>query len=301
MTGTILVLGASGRFGHNIVSQFDAAGWTVRRFDRARDDLDRAAEGADLIAMGWNPPYHRWAAEMPGLHAQVRRVALRHDCTVLLPGNVYVYGDHSGPVWDETTPHAATNPLGRLRIEMEAAYRDEGVRTILLRAGDYLDIAASGNWFDTILARRIDRGVFYYPDAVDVPHAWAFLPDLARAFVDLAERRDSLPRFADIPFAGYTLTGQEMLAALSRVTGRPLRLRPMPWWQLRLAQIVMPSIKGMFEMRYLWSLPQRLDGTRFNALLPAFEATPLDTALARAIAPLCHSAGDSRMSAQTAR
>lgn len=301
MTGTILVLGRSGRFGANIAKTFEAAGWQVRGFDRGRDDLDRAAQGADVIAMGWNPPYHRWAAELPGLHAQVRRAALHHDCTVILPGNVYVYGEKSGPVWDESTPHRATNPLGRLRIEMEAAYRAEGVRTILLRAGDFLDTAASGNWFDAIMAKRIARGVLRYPGAVDAPHAWAFLPDMARAFLALAEKRGALPRFADIPFPGYTLTGQEMADALTRVTGRPVRLRPVPWGLLRLARPFMPFIGGMIEMRYLWSLPQRLDGTRLGALLPEFRPTPLDDALAQAIAPLCQSAPGTRMSAQTAR
>lgn len=301
MTGTLLLLGANGRFGTNIAQAFKRAGWQVRGFDRARDDLDRAAATADVIAMGWNPPYHRWAAEMADQHARVRRVALRHDCTVILPGNVYVYGDQSGPVWDQDTPHRATNPLGRLRIEMEAAYRDEGVRTILLRAGDYIDTAASGNLFDKVMAHRIGRGVFFYPDRADIPHAWGFLPDFARACLALTEARDTLPRFADIPFPGYTLTGQDMAAALARVTGRAIRLRPLPWWQLRLAQVVMPSIKGNFEMRYLWSLPQRLDGTLLDTLLPGFQHTPLDDALAQAIAPLHQSGVATRMSAQTAR
>ncbi len=286
MTKTILVLGGSGRFGRNIAETFAAAGWQVRGFNRGRDDLDRAAEGADVIAMGWNPPYHRWADELAAQHAQVRRVALRHDCTVLLPGNVYIYGDQSGPVWTESTPHTATNPMGRLRIEMEAAYRDEGVRTILLRAGDYLDTVPSGNWFDQILAKRIGRGIFLYPGAMDVPHAWAFLPDVARGFLALTEARETLPRFADIPFPGYTLSAQQMTEALAQVTGRPVRLKPVAWWQLRLAQPFMPFIKGMFEMRYLWSLPQQLDGARFAALVPGFRHTPLNEALAQAIAPL---------------
>lgn len=286
MPGTILVLGASGRFGRNISDVFAAAGWTVRGFDRAKDNLDSAAAGADVIAMGWNPPYNRWAAEMPALHAQVRRAALRHGATVLLPGNVYVFGDGSGPVWDETTPHAATNPLGRLRAEMEAAYRNEGVRTILLRAGDFLDTEASGNWFDAMMAKPVAKGVLRYPGPTDVPHAWAYLPDVARAFLDLAEQRDSLPVYADIPFPGYTLTGQEMATALGRATGRKMRLRPVPWWMLRLARPFMPFVGGMFEMRYLWSLPHRMDGRRFDALLPDFVPTPLDIALAAAIAPL---------------
>ncbi len=34
MTGTVLILGATGRFGRNTGDAFRAAGWTVRAFDR---------------------------------------------------------------------------------------------------------------------------------------------------------------------------------------------------------------------------------------------------------------------------
>ncbi|WP_232796359.1 Rossmann-fold NAD(P)-binding domain-containing protein [Roseovarius salinarum] len=286
MRKTVLILGASGRFGRNIATPFEAAGWLVRGFRRGTDDLDAAAQGADVIANGWNPPYHRWAAELPGLHAQVRRAALRHECTVLLPGNVYVFGRDAGVVWRADTPHRATNRLGRLRIELEAAYRDEGVRTILLRGGDFLDTEASGQVFDRLMAHRIARGVLHYPGRLDVPHAWAYLPDFARAFQLLAEARDGLPRFADIPFPGHTLTGAEVVATLERVTGRPLRVRPVPWWLLRLVQPAMPVLSGTREMRYLWDIPHRLDGARFSELLPDFRATSAEEALAAAAAPL---------------
>ncbi|GAB4387237.1 hypothetical protein [Albidovulum sp.] len=58
----------------------------------------------------------------------------------------------------------------------------------------------------------------------------------ARAAVGLAAIRDRLARFEDVPFPGYTLTGAEIAAILSRVCGRTIGIRPFPWWQLRLAR-----------------------------------------------------------------
>ncbi len=46
----------------------------------------------------------------------------------------------------------------------------------------------------------------------------------------------------------------------------------------------MPMLTGVFEMRYLWSLPQRLDGARLAELAPGFEPTPVEQALATALA-----------------
>lgn len=286
MEKTVLILGASGRFGRNSAQAFAKAGWTVRTFDRSRDNLDRASAGVQVIVAGWNPPYHLWAEQVPTLHAQVRRVALQNDATVILPGNVYVYGPQAARHWDAQTPRLAKNPLGRIRIEMERAYRRDGVRTILLRAGDYLDTEASGNWFDKILAPGLKKGVFTYPGRPDVMHAWAFLPDVARAAVALAEKRDALDRFADIPFEGYSLTGDQMVEALGKALQREVRLKPMAWWPLRLVQPVMPMVKGLFEMRYLWNTPHQLEPALFDQLLPGFEQTPLLSALQQATAHL---------------
>lgn len=284
MTGTALILGATGRFGRNATEAFGAAGWHVRVFDRGRDDLERAARGADVIVSAWNPPYPEWRRLVPGLHRRVIEAARRSGATVILPGNVYVFGPDVPAPWSEMSPHRAFNPLGRVRIELEEAYRASGVRTIALRAGDFLDSAPSGNWFDRIMVAKLDKGILVWPGEPDIPRAWAFLPDLCRAAVELAGIRAELPRFCDVPFPGYTLTGDEIAQHLGHLTGRPVRLRRMSWLPFRLARPFWPMGRCLLEMRYLWNTPHRLDGARFSALCPGFHATPPAEALSAAIA-----------------
>jgi len=285
MTHTALILGARGRFGRHAATAFAEAGWQVRTFTRG-SDLIAAAQGTAVIVNAWNPPYPQWREQVPGLTAQVIAAARATGARVILPGNVYVFGDRMPPVLSSDTPHAATNPLGRIRADMEAAYREAGVPTLILRCGDFLDTAASGNWFDKVLAARVRKGVFVYPGPRDLPHAWAFLPDAARAAVDLAALGDRLPRFADIPFPGRGPTGTELQAAAEAALGRPLRAGTFPWWALRLAAPVWPMGRGLVEMRHLWTRPHRLDDRPLAALLPDFCATPLPEALRAALAPL---------------
>lgn len=285
MTQTVLILGASGRFGRNAATAFRQAGWTVVAFDRMRDDLQGAARRADVIVNAWNPPYPDWARQVPGLHAQVIEAAKAAGATVIVPGNVYVFGAETPAPWGPDTPHRATNPLGRIRIEMEAAYRASGVRTIILRAGDFLDTEASGNRFDQIMIKPLARGRFTYPGNPDIAHAWAFLPDLTRAAVALAERRKALQQFCDVTFPGYTATGRDIAQALTQVTGRQVTLKQMSWLPLHLARPFWPMAGCLLEMRYLWNTPHRLDGAVFDALLPEFRQTPLIQAVAQAIPP----------------
>lgn len=291
MQKSVLILGASGRFGRHAKSAFEARGWRTRIFVRGEDSLDEAAKNVNVIVNGWNPPYPQWAKSVPSLHAQVRRVARDNAATVILPGNVYVFGAEAGRPWSETTPHNATTALGRIRADMEAAYKQDGVRTIVLRAGDFLDTEASGNWFDQVLAKSIKSGRFVYPGDPDATHAWAYLPDLCRAAVDLAERRFELPLFADIPFGGFTLTGREMAEMLAWETGAGVELRAFPWWRLSLARPFWPMAKHLIEMRYLWDTPHQLDNAAFRRILPGFAPTPAPQALRAAIAPLMGDVG----------
>lgn len=221
MSDTVLILGATGRFGRHAAEAFWNAGWRVRLFDRANDSLATAAAGANVIVNGWNPDYPNWSRDIPRLTAEVIEAAKMTGATVLLPGNVYCYGPGSGPVLGLETPMRAQNPLGRIRIEMEAAYRASGVPTILLRAGDFIDTAASGNWFDKIIAAKAARGRFVAPGDADAAHSWAYLPDLARATVALAKKRDTLAVFEEVLYDGYTLSINQLAELAGSALGHP--------------------------------------------------------------------------------
>ena len=281
---TALILGANGRFGRHAAKAFENAGWTVRRFNRATDDLTDAAMGAAVVVNGWNPPdYGHWAEQLPGQTDAVITAAKRAGATIMLAGNVYVYGSEAPATLGVGTPYAATNPLGRLRIDMEARYRASGVQTIVLRAGDFIDTEASGNWLDKVIAAKVYKGRLAYPGRTDVPHAWAYLPDMARALVALAEMRNELAVFEDVPFPGYTLTGEQLGQAIGRALDTPISAKRMSWLPIQLVRPFWPLAKFLLEMRYLWDKPHSLSSNRFDVLLPDFVATPADRALATAL------------------
>lgn len=283
MKPIVLILGPTGRLGRNAALAFEQDGWDVRRFNRKTDSLWDAAWGASVIVNGWNPPYTEWATDVPKFTAEVIEVAKASGATVMIPGNVYVYGPEAPDTFHADTPHAATNPLGRIRIEMEAAYRAAGVRSVIVRAGDYIDTEASGNWFDMIMTNHLSKGWLTYPGPLDTPHAFNFLPDVAETMVALANKRHELDVFEDIAAPGYTLTGNEMADALSRVTGRTVQAHTMRWLPIQIASPLWPMGRKLLEMRYLWSKPHRLPFNRLAAMCPDVVVTPLEEALARAI------------------
>ena len=280
-----LVLGPTGRFGRHMVQALTAAGWQVTGFDRTRDDLIGAARGQNLIVNGWNPPYPRWQAELPGQIAQIIAAARTHGATILQPGNVYVYGAGAPALFGPGTPHAASNPLGRLRIRIEHDLKASGLPVIVLRGGDFIDTRPGGNWFERVIVPGVAKGRFtWLGQRMDADHAWAFLPDFARAAVELVQAADGQGGYREVLFPGFTLTGEDLARALEAASGQSLARRHFPWAPVRLAAPFWPMGRHILEMRYLWDKPHRLDGDAFRAQFPDFRPVPVSEAMRQAIA-----------------
>ena len=250
--------------------------------------LTAAGQGVDLIINALNPDYTRWATLLPPITAAVIALALATGATLMMAGSVYNFGRQMPPLLNETTPFVANHPKAAQRIALEAALARaaalHGVRSIVIRAGDFLGDA--GTWLDLAMATGLAKGRFTQMGPADLPHAWAWLPDLAQVFVAVAGRRADLAPHTVLHHAGLTLTGAELQAAVEAALGRPLQRRAFPWWTLRLAAPVVPMFRALLEMRHLWQRPHRLDDSRLRALLGTLPATPLPAVVAQALAAL---------------
>jgi nucleoside-diphosphate-sugar epimerase len=275
MSETVLILGASGLFGSHAAAAFETAGWTVRRFRRGTD-MQEAAMGAALIVNALNPPrYHNWAKLIPEITAQVIAAAKASGATVLVAGNVYVYGCAPGP-WGPATPHLAQTRKGRIRARMEAAYAlaaQDGVRTIILRGGDFLAPKDPRAILNMITLKPLGKGHITAFGAPNAARAFAYLPDMARVAVGLATIRHRLPAFADIPLPGLTFSIADLATEITAQTGRPLRIRPFNWLQIRLLAPFWELARELLEMRYLYSLPHSLSPEPLSRILPDFVPT----------------------------
>lgn len=305
---TVLILGAAGRLGQCLCEAFVAAGWQVLAQARkplpqalaARvqplrcDALDRAAllqggQGASVVINALNPPYAQWQDLALPLADAAQATAQALGALLMLPGNVYNFGRELPAVLRPDTPEAANTSKAAIRIAIEtrmAAAAAQGLDSLVLRAGDFFGGAGRGSWFDLVLLGRLRRRRVVHPGALDQLHAWAYLPDLAAAFVRLAAQREQLRGHQRLHFAGHALTGAELHAALEAACGQALKKAAMPWWLVALAAPLLPSWRALLEMRYLWQRPHRLDDAALRARIGAVPHTPLDQALACSLASL---------------
>lgn len=305
---TIAILGARGRLGHAVARAALEAGHrvvAVTRDGRLPDGLSgaearkadalvaaeliEATRGVDVVFNALNPLYPDWAKMCPKLADNVVAAAKANGAFHLFAGNVYNYGREIPEIAGPETPVRGSTRKGAIRIAMErrfeAAAANEGVATTTLRAGDFYG-GGAGNWFDLVIAANLDKGRFIWPGRTDIPHAFAYLPDVARAFVALAERHRDLPGFNVFTFEGHTMTGEEMQSYAEAAVGRTLKRGSLPWLAIRAAGLVVPMWREIAEMAYLWFAPHALDGTKLEALTGPLPVTSKPQAVAEAIAEL---------------
>jgi nucleoside-diphosphate-sugar epimerase len=302
-----LVLGATGGIGGETASALARRGWRIRALVRdpkeaqARggqdwdwlrgDALDAAAvagaaRGAEMIVHAVNPPgYRNWGKLVWPMIDNSIGAARASGARILLPGTIYNYGPDAYPILREDSPQHPRTRKGAIRVELERrlqAAAGGGVRSLVLRFGDFFGPKPGNSWFSQGLITP-GQPVQYvrYPGRRGVGHAWAYLPDAGEAFAALVER-DGLEPFARFHFAGHwDQDGTAMTAAVGRAVGNShLRVRPFPWLLMGLAAPFNETVRELIEMKPLWRSPVRLDNTRLVAALGSEPHTSLDEAVA---------------------
>jgi nucleoside-diphosphate-sugar epimerase len=309
---TALVLGASGGIGGEVARRLARAGWGVRALKRGLEtegldtrgihwmagdalngaDVARAAQGCAVIVHAVNPPgYRDWDKLVLPMLDSTLAAAAANDALVVLPGTVYNYGPDAFPVIAEDAPQHPATHKGAVRVRMEQALADHaarGGRVLIVRAGDFFGPQVGNSWFAQGLVKPgRPVGRIPNPAAPGVGHQWAYLPDVAATMVALIERRASLEPFARFHMAGHwDPDGSAMCAAIARVValrGGRAAVGAFPWWLVRLATPFNVTLRELWDMRYLWRQPVRLDNTRLVDVLGAEPHTPLDVAVERAL------------------
>ena len=304
--GSVTVLGINGHIGHAAAKAFVAAGYAVTGFGRANrhplagvafmagdagrvEDVKAAIEGADIVFNGLNLPYDKWDQGRAEAQLAVVIEAMGNSCkTMLYPGNVYNYAATDRHIAPSMAQQPQT-PRGAIRVRQEImlaeASRAGRFQTIILRAGDFYGPDSTDDWFDQAMMMDVHKGKIYHMADLDLGHAWAFLPDLAKAFTVLADQREQLAPFENFHFAGHFATNRQLMNALTKAWATPLKVAAFPWIILHAMALANGRMREILKMRYLWTNPMQLVDPRLDAMLGPDFGTPFDVAVAQTALP----------------
>jgi nucleoside-diphosphate-sugar epimerase len=308
---TALVIGITGSLGREVGEALLRRNWQVRALHRDpataklskalptgvqwikgdamhSSDVIQAARGAELIVHAANPPnYRNWRGlALPMLDNTVAAARI-NNARIVLPATIYNFGCNAAPALRENSPQIPTTRKGQVRVEMELKLQKAslyGVRSLVVRAGDFFGPGAGNSWLTRGMVKARGRvRTVYNPGPPDVGHSWAYLPDLAETIARLIEC--DLSPYEVFQFRGHWLErNADMAERACGVLGLSnRRIKPFPWWSIKLGAPFINAFREMLEMRYLWQVPLQMDNGKICALLGHEPHTPLDLALAAAL------------------
>jgi len=313
---TVLVLGATGGFGSALCPRMLESGWQVRAVTRNNKQntheqsinakhpdalnqikwfvgnlnepasLRSAAEGVNVIVHAINVPYPKWDPLMMNYTQTIIDLARDNNAHLMFVGNIYNAGIPADGVITEHTPHAPINEKGQVRATLERMLEEaskSGVSTTIMRFGDFFGPGIpSSNWFD-ICTKGVAKNKLSLAGPATMPHTYAYLPDAAKAMEQVASKRiesAELPKHMLLPFAGHVFSFAQLRSIIEEHTGKALKISGMPWRVFKLLGLVVPLMRDLTSMRYLWNHDIRMDGSALSRLTGA---APEHTPLAQAV------------------
>ncbi|MFF8788905.1 NAD-dependent epimerase/dehydratase family protein [Streptomyces sp. NPDC015125] len=242
--------------------------------------LSESAQGAAAIINCAGLPYPRWASDWPPLASSVCAAAEATGAVLVMLGNLYGYGPVDGALTEEL-PLAATGPKGRVRAavwEQARKLHEQGrIKAVEVRASDFFGpgVTDGGHLAARVMPRLLGGKPVSTLGDPDAPHSWSYLPDVARALVEVAGEERAWGRAWHVP-TQPALSTRDMVDRLAAQSGTgPVAVRRLPPAVLGVVSLVSPLLRELKEIRYQFDLPFVVDSRAYEAAF-AVRATPVD-------------------------
>jgi nucleoside-diphosphate-sugar epimerase len=215
-------------------------------------------------------------------------------------GNLYGYGPVAGPITPDL-PLATPSANGRIRVRMGedalAAHRAGRVRVTEVRASDFIgpDSGANAHLGDRVIPRILAGKKVRAFAALDQPHSWTYVPDVARTIAVLGTDERSWGRAWHVP-TNQALSQREACASIAAVAGVPMpAVGTLSSRTIRAVGVAVPLIRALGQQLYQFDRPFVIDASETTATF-GIEPTPWDDCVRATVAAY----GSDRVSAPDA-
>jgi len=227
----------------------------------------RACDGASVVYSCVGLGYGGWPTRWPPMMEGMLSGAEGADARFVFMDNCYMYGPVDEPMREDMPlTDYGNKPATRSRLTRmwQAAHEQGRVEAAAVRASDFygpgVRQAALGDpSFGRIVADKSAQ-VFGNPD---LPHSFAYVPDVARALVSVADADDAMGQAWNVPTAPDQ-TVREILTIFAAKAGKPLKVQAMPKWMVSAVGLFNSDVRELKEMLYQWERPFHVDASKFS-------------------------------------
>ena len=294
------VVGATGPTGSALARELVGRGWRVRVVSRRREHLESvfsdlavecvpgdamdpgsiraAVAGCDLVVDTIGLPAERMA-DHPRTAANLVAAA-GEGARLLQVSSYWSFFPHRGEVVAESHPREGGHAWFRWRREAEDVLLGAGAAVVHLP--DFFGPGVHTSSVQMALQEAVDGKPMSCIGRPETARETVFVPDAMRLVADLAGREEAYGTDWGLPGNG-AVSPRDLARIAGEHLGRPVKVRCVPPWLLRLLALAMPPVRTVVPLAPHYSRPVRYDTTKLRGLLGNPILTPLEEALHRTL------------------
>src|SRR5713226_1145876 len=292
----ITILGAGGAIGNELIKLLAVKNQPFRLVGRNpkptpgatetlaadltdKDQTIRAVAGSSVVHLlvGLKYDHKVWQEVWPRVMSNTIEACKRAGAKLLFFDNVYMYGQVSGHMTEET-PFNPCSKKGEIRAKIATTLINEsnsgGLVAMIARSADFYG-PDTRNGVPNLLVfepfAKKQKASWLVNDSV--PHSFTYTPDAAQSLVQLAERATAWNQTWHVPATPNPLTGKEFVALAAKELGVAPKHRVLSRPILRIAGWFDPLVAESYEMLYQSDSPYLFDSSKFTREF-GFAGTP---------------------------
>ena len=284
-----LVVGASGGMGYSIVKELSNRGISVTAFARTRskleklfgndsnvtihtgdlfqvEDLERAAQGVDVIFQSANIPYSEWDEKLLVMMSNIMEAAKRNEAKLAFVDNIYAYGSSTGKSVSELTVKHPHTKKGSIRLDVENLIKESNIPAVIVHFPDFYGPNAESSLLHYTLANVIKNKKASYVGDQSIAREFIYTPDGAKAIVELSLKEEAYGQTWNIP-GHEVITGKELIKIIRDITDYQKGVSTISKKMIQFLGIFNSQMREAVEMYYLNEEPVVLNGEKYEKLI----------------------------------
>lgn len=245
------------------------------------DAVRQAVDGAGQVVVAIGFPYYGqiWRKAWPLAMENLINACAANKVRMVFVDNLYMYGPQDQPLREDMPladfgiKPAVRAKITRIWTSASAAGR---VLVAAVRAPDFYGPGVAQSQLGELAFGAIANGrraTLLAPP--DMPHDFAYVPDIARAVMSLLDAPDdAFGQAWHVPCAPIK-TPRQILQLGADAIGVKLRISALPLWLLPALGVVSPLMREVYEMRFQWDRPYHVDARKFGGRFWS-DATPFE-------------------------
>jgi nucleoside-diphosphate-sugar epimerase len=224
--------------------------------------------------------YSIWRQQWPRIIDNLIAACRQTGAKLLFFDNVYMYGETSGPMTEET-PYNPTSRKGDLRAriatQLMSEVRKGNIVAAIARSADFYGPGAYKTSIPNFLVfQRLIKGQrAQWLVNAHVPHSFTYVPDAARALHLLAQDANAWNQVWHLPTAAQPPTGAAFIEKAAAEMQKASQYSVLPKWMIRLGGVFDRTTAELYEMLYQYGSVYIFNSTKFETAY-SFQPTPYE-------------------------